>query len=54
MENEDRLFARFVNFWRDGYREYARFIWVFYGGEAAAKAAQPAPRIRRKDLEKAP
>ncbi|WP_229402172.1 hypothetical protein [Micromonospora okii] len=53
MNNEDRPFARLVDFCWAACQEYGRFVWVFYGGEAAAKAAaDPAYRATRGAPEK--
>jgi hypothetical protein len=54
MENEDRLFARFVDFYRTGYERYVRFMCIFYGGEPAAKAADLAHQTSQETLERAP
>ncbi|MDM4723018.1 hypothetical protein QTQ03_26720 [Micromonospora sp. WMMA1363] len=54
MENEDRPLAWFVNFCRDCFREFTRFVWAFYGGAAETGAAGRAQRSSQDTLEKAP
>ncbi|MFI9639158.1 hypothetical protein ACIG87_03695 [Micromonospora sp. NPDC051925] len=54
MEISDRPLARFVAFFRDCFKEYARFVWAFYGGAAEAKVARPAHRSSPPAWEKAP
>lgn len=40
MENEDRPFARFAAFFRDGYHKWVRFMTAVHGAEPASKAAE--------------
>ncbi|SCG46356.1 hypothetical protein [Micromonospora halophytica] len=54
MENEDRPFAGFVNFWRICFEEYARFVWAFYGGVTLTQAVDPTRRSAQDAPKKAP
>lgn len=54
MENEDRLFRWLIQAWGEGYQPFVRFWCNFYGGEAAARAADQTSRDDpRKAREKA-
>nr|AXL06081.1 hypothetical protein GA0070560_104329 [uncultured bacterium] len=53
MENEDRLFAWFVEFCREAYQEYSRFVWSLHGGLTATEAPDQAREAAREALEKA-